>query len=77
MGKCAIGSFDRAACPLLAGLDEAEQEQRIRDDPRIRACIAAVNGEATATPEAMRLRQAYETCCLKSRTLDGPASPAS
>lgn len=43
--------FDRSICPLLMGLPEDEQERRIREDPRIAACIAAVEGRGSVTQQ--------------------------
>ncbi len=33
------GAFDPRVCPLLVGLSPEEQEERMRDDPRIARCI--------------------------------------
>jgi hypothetical protein len=46
-------SFDPALCPLLQGLSAEEQARRMREDPMIRACIAALDsptGEMLACP---------------------------
>lgn len=40
--------FDPTRCPLLQGLTSEEAAQMMRDDPRIRACMAAVESGAPA-----------------------------
>lgn len=35
-------TFDPTRCPLLQGLTHDEVERMMRTDPRIRACVAAV-----------------------------------
>lgn len=38
------GPFDPDTCPMLKGLPREEQRLRMATDPRIAACIAAING---------------------------------
>lgn len=54
--------FDPRDCPLLQGLSPDEQLLRMQQDPRIRACIAAVEGTASGKPG--QRASAYE-CCLQ------------
>ncbi len=65
-------SFDPGLCPLLAGLPPGEQEERMRDDPRIRACIAAVEGTAATTPSLSKMIHAYEHCASQACAVARP-----
>lgn len=40
--------FDPTRCPLLQGLDPDEADRMMRSDPRIRACVSAVESGAPA-----------------------------
>ncbi len=57
-----VSRFDPRLCPLLCGLPAEEQEQRMRDDPRIRACIEAIEGRGATTPSVSKMVHAYEHC---------------
>lgn len=46
----ASGQFDPDLCPLLSGLSPEEQRARMRTDPRIAACLAALEGPARTGP---------------------------
>ena len=44
-------TFDPTRCPLLQGLSVEEADLMMANDPRIRACVAAIEGKAApATP---------------------------
>ncbi len=48
------------ACPLLQGLSPEEQRARMKDDPRIAACIGALSGECVPDAKSAKLLRAYE-----------------
>lgn len=54
--------FDPRNCPLLQGLSAEEQRQRMRDDPRIRACVTAVEGGGECAATRSKQLAAYELC---------------
>lgn len=58
--------FDPRLCPLLQGLPPDEQQERMRSDPRIAACIAALGGEpaSAATGKRLSALSARETSCV-------------
>ena len=43
-----LGRFDPCLCPMLEHLPPDEQDERMRSDPMIAACIRAVNRRANA-----------------------------
>lgn len=47
----------------------------MRDDPRIRACIAAIEGRAATSPSISKMVHAYEHCAAVACTAasDGAA----
>ena len=56
-------SFDPMICPLLCDLPPEEQAERMRDDPRIRACISALDKASKGdrgSPKTARKAAAYE-----------------
>lgn len=53
-------SFDPMLCPLLRDLSGEEQQALMRNDPRIAACIEAVNGMAAQDARTTKLVSAYE-----------------
>lgn len=71
------GRFDPRLCPLLAGLPPDEQEERMRDDPRIRACIDTMAGKAASTPTVSKMVSAYERCAHDAQCINGSDNPAS
>jgi len=69
--------FDARLCPLLQGLSPEEQDERIRTDPIIAACIAAMEGRAPTTPRTAQQLAAYEARSLCADALAGnTAAPA-
>jgi hypothetical protein len=58
--------FDPRLCPLLQGLPPDEQQERMRTDPRIAACIASLGGESASNATGKRLRalSAREISCV-------------
>ncbi len=48
--------FDPRLCPLLQGLPPDEQQERMRNDSRIAACIAALGGGAATAATGKRLK---------------------
>jgi len=50
------------SCPLLQGLSADEQRQRMRDDPRIRACVKAVEGGEECAITRSKQVAAYDMC---------------
>ncbi|MDI9850148.1 hypothetical protein QM467_19100 [Rhodoblastus sp. 17X3] len=54
------GRFDPGNCPLLAGLSPDQQAARMARDPRIRNCIAQLEGNAAPTSSTSKLLAAYE-----------------
>lgn len=54
--------FDPRDCPLLQGLSPEEQRVRMREDPRIRACIAVVEGTARPSEKTAKGVSAYRCC---------------
>lgn len=57
--------FDPRLCPLLQGLPPDDQQERMRTDPRIAACIASLGGETGSPSTAKRLQalSARKTSC--------------
>jgi len=47
-GRGAGHRFDPSRCPLLQGLSSEEADRMMRTDPRIRACMSAVESGAPA-----------------------------
>lgn len=69
--------FEPGLCPLLAGLPPDEQEERMRDDPRIRACIAAIEGGGASSPAVSKMINAYEHCVSDACTVARSGAPES
>ena len=67
----ATNAFDPTQCPLLQNLSPEEQQARMRDDPRIAACIEALKCEVLLNPKTAKFVRAY-----KART-EGKLTPAS
>ncbi len=60
-GPDGIRSFDPSRCPLLQGLTSEEAERMMRTDPRIRACVAAIDaGTPSSEPCVSNMVRAYE-----------------
>lgn len=72
------GQFDPDACPLLQGLSPEQQIWRLRNDPLIRACIAAHNLvspiEPTSSAPAKKPRKRRAPVKLPL-SCQNPASP--
>jgi hypothetical protein len=69
VAKGATGTFDPMICPLLRDLPPEEQAERMRDDPRIRACIAAMGDGppgASVAPRIAKRLAAYEIACRET-----------
>jgi hypothetical protein len=60
--------FDPGDCPLLAGLSPDEQTARIARDPRIRNCIAQLEGNAEPISSTSKMLAAYEKRGRAKRT---------
>jgi hypothetical protein len=53
--------FDPTRCPLLQGLSLEEADQMMKTDPRIRACVAAMEaGTPSKEPCVTKMVRAYE-----------------
>lgn len=53
--------FDPTRCPLLQGLSSEEAERMMRTDPRIRACVAAIEtGKPDPEPCVAKLVRAHD-----------------
>lgn len=53
--------FDPTRCPLLQGLTSEEADRVMRNDPRIRACMAAVeSGTPTVEPCVAKMVRAHD-----------------
>lgn len=54
-------SFDPTRCPLLQGLSSEEADRMMRTDPRIRACIGAVeSGAPVLEPCVAKMVKAHD-----------------
>jgi hypothetical protein len=51
--------FDPDLCPLLEGLSPEAKQKRMREDPIIRNCIAAIEGAGEVSRETAKLAAAY------------------
>lgn len=53
--------FDPTRCPLLQGLTSEEADRMMRTDPRMRACIAAVEtGQPSLEPCVAKMVRAHD-----------------
>lgn len=60
-GQDGTRSFDPSRCPLLQGLTSEEADRMMRNDPRIRACVAAMDaGTPPNEPCVSTMIRAYE-----------------
>lgn len=53
--------FDPTRCPLLQGLSSEEADRMMRTDPRIRACVSAVeSGKPDLEPCVAKMVRAHD-----------------
>ena len=53
--------FDPTRCPLLQGMSSEDADRMMRTDPRIRACVAAVeSGQPTLEPCVAKMVRAHD-----------------
>ncbi len=57
------GGFDPTLCPLLQHLSPEEQQERMKSDPSIAACIGALKSPVAAGGKMGRRVKAYHAIC--------------
>ena len=67
-------SFDPALCPLLQGLSAEEQTRRMREDPMIRACIAALDAPTDEMLACPGVRPREAATAARARRPEPPAA---
>ncbi len=61
IGQDGSRSFDPTRCPLLQGLTSEEADRMMANDPRIRACIAAMEcGTPSVGSCSEKMLRAYD-----------------
>lgn len=61
IGEGTAHRFDPTRCPLLQGLSSEEADRMMRTDPRIRACMAAVDsGKPSLEPCVAKMVKAHD-----------------
>lgn len=62
VGSAGSRRFDPTRCPLLQGLTSEEADRMMRSDPRIRACMSAIeSGQSNLEPCVAKLVRAHDT----------------
>lgn len=54
------GRFNPDLCPLLDGLSPEAKLKRMREDPIIRNCVAAIEGAREVSRETAKLAATYD-----------------